>query len=512
LLSFKYVRFPIFFSSDHDTVLLVRLVNLVDCVDEAGVSEREVLLDGEVPVLFAGSAHNFVETRVNDILLGGTLNLLALFRLVAHDLEQAELRLLLVLLGHLAGGDVFQILEPLKVRAGDTTAVNQKIGSANDTFLNKDLLGSVGGGAVSTLKDSLDLDVLGVTHVERLLDGGGDQVVSLLFDEFKRVLKLGLNSGGESLKGSVFSHVVLDVLHVEALGVVDSGVVLDDSGNLATILLEEFSGPVSNSAKTLNNKGTFLNTLGEAGLFAEGLVACQLADSVVDSETGGLATAADSALSDELTGAAALSINVLLTLDVHVGILDPGHNLLVGSHVGSEAIDSSTDETLLDELHSVLACNSFELTLGKLTGVDLDATLATTEWNVSDCELEGHKGRESLDFLEIDVVRVSGTALARELVGGVLSSVAGDSLKSSIVTTERDVESNDGLAGLNQVKVLLGDTGLGGGTVVEHFDLLEETGFTVIVKTGAGSFDVCCRELSGRQFGEACDFAKHIGS
>lgn len=258
---------------------------------------------------------------------------------------------------------MFQILEPLKVRAGDTTAVNQKIGSANNTFLNKDLLGSIGGRAISTLKDSLDLDVLGVTHVERLLDGGGDQVVSLLFDEFKRVLKLGLNSGGESLKGSVFSHVVLDVLHVEALGVVDSGVVLDDSGNLATILLEEFSGPVSNSAKTLNNKGTFLNTLGEAGLFAEGLVACQLADSVVDSETGGLATAADAALSDELTSAAALSINVLLTLDVHVGILDPGHNLLVGSHVGSEAIDSSTDETLLDELHSVLACNSFELTL-----------------------------------------------------------------------------------------------------------------------------------------------------
>lgn len=90
------------------------------------------------------------------------------------------------------------------------------------------------------------------------------------------------------------------------------------------------------------------------------------------------------------------------------------------------------------------------------------------------------------------MVRVSGTALARELVGGVLSSVAGDSLKSSIVTTERDVESNDGLAGLNQVKVLLRDTGLGGGTVVEHFDLLEETGFTVFVKTGAGSWDVCC--------------------
>jgi hypothetical protein len=189
-------------------------------------------------------------------------------------------------------------------------------------------------------------------------------------------------------------------------------------------------------------------------------------------------------LSDELTGAATLSVDVLLTLDVHVGILDPGHDLLVSSHVRAETINSSTDEALLDELHGVLAGDSLKFGLRKFTGVDLNTTLTTTKWNIGDSKLEGHKGSEGLNFLKINVVRVSGTTLARKLVGGVLGSVASHGLKSAIITTEGDVESNDGLAGLDQVKILLGDASLGGSGIVEHLDLFKETGLTVLVETG----------------------------
>ena len=76
---------------------------------------------------------------------------------------------------------MFQVLEPLEVGASDTATVDQKVGSANDASLDKDLFGSKGGGSVGTLEDGLDLDLLGVHLVERLLDGGGDQIVSLLF-------------------------------------------------------------------------------------------------------------------------------------------------------------------------------------------------------------------------------------------------------------------------------------------------------------------------------------------
>jgi hypothetical protein len=39
---------------------------------------------------------------------------------------------------------------------------------------------------------------------------------------------------------------------------------------------------------------------------------------------------------------------------------------------------------------------------------------------------------------------------------------------------------------LDQVEVLGGNTGLAGSFVVEELDLLEETGFAVLIETGAG--------------------------
>ena len=68
--------------------------------------------------------------------------------------------------------------------------------------------------------------------------------------------------------------------------------------------------------------------------------------------------------------------------------------------------------------------------------------------------------------------------------------VAGDGLESAVVSAERDVEPNNGLASLDKVEVFLIDAGLGGGVVEEEFDLLEETGLVVLVELGA--------ELSGK--------------
>ena len=66
--------------------------------------------------------------------------------------------------------------------------------------------------------------------------------------------------------------------------------------------------------------------------------------------------------------------------------------------------------------------------------------------------------------------------------------VTRDGLKGSIVSAEWDVESHDGLAGLDKVEVLLFDASLAGGFVVEELDLLEETGFVVLVELGAELF------------------------
>lgn len=192
------------FFSDHNSVLFVRLVHLVDRVNEASVSETQVLLHGEVPVFLHGRAHDFVEARVDNIQLRGTFDLLTLLRLVAHDLKQTHLGLLFVLLGHLTGGDVFKVLKPLEVGAGDTTSVDQKIGSANNTLAREDLLGSEGSGTVGTLEDCLNFNVIGVALVERLLNGGGNQVIGLLLYEGKRVSNFGFHSTRETLECTFF--------------------------------------------------------------------------------------------------------------------------------------------------------------------------------------------------------------------------------------------------------------------------------------------------------------------
>jgi len=86
------------------------------------------------------------------------------------------------------------------------------------------------------------------------------------------------------------------------------------------------------------------------------------------------------------------------------------------------------------------------------------------------------------------VGRVSGTTFDGEFMGGVLSSVAGHNIERAIVSAEGDVEADDRLASLDKVEVLVGDTGLGGGSSVEKLNLLEETGFTVLIKLGSERF------------------------
>jgi hypothetical protein len=142
------------------------------------------------------------------------LDILAFLFLVAHNLEKTHLRLFFVLLGHLTGGDVFKILEPLEVRASDTTTVDKKVGGADDASPDEDLFSGEGGGAIGTFEDSLNLNLLGVLFVKGLFDGGGDQVVGLLQHEKVGVFELSLSGTGEAFESTVFSEVVLDSLNI----------------------------------------------------------------------------------------------------------------------------------------------------------------------------------------------------------------------------------------------------------------------------------------------------------
>ena len=104
-----------------------------------------------------------------------------------------------------------------------------------------------------------------------------------------------------------------------------------------------------------------------------------------------MGTSSNTSLRDELTCAAALRINILLTLDVHISVLNPSHYLFVGTHVGTETIDLGADEILLYELQSIFTSDSLELLLGVMARVDFHTAFGATEWDLSDSELESHQ-------------------------------------------------------------------------------------------------------------------------
>ena len=321
--------------------------------------------------------------------------------------------------------------------------------------------------------------------MKRFFSGSGDHAVSGLEEELLGVGADGLSSIGVGGEGSVLDHEGLDLLDVETGGVVNGGVVLNDSGDLTTILLDELGGPVADGTETLDDEGLVLDSEVEVATIDKGLGVEELTDGVVDTETSRFGSSGNTTLGDEFTSATSFGVDIGLTLDVHVGVLDPGHDLLVGSHVGSEAINLGTDKALLDELHGVLTGDSLDLVLRVLSGVNLDSTFSSTEGNISDGKLEGHQGSESLDLLKIDVIGVTSATFDGELVSGVLGSVAGDGLEGAIISTEWDVESYDSLASLNEVEVLLTDASLLSGFVVEKLDLLEETRLTELVELGS---------------------------
>jgi len=393
-----------------------------------------------------------------------------------------SLSLDLVTLSQTARGDVIEVLEPLEVGAGNTTTIDEHVWGTNNTSAEEDLLGSVSGRAIGTLEDSFDVNVLSITSVKGLLSGSRDHAVSRLKKELLGMINDSLSSFRIVTESAMRDHVLLDVFNIETVRVVNGRVVLNNSGDLATILFDELGGPVTDSTEALNVEGLAFNALGKATAVDEGLGVEELTDGVVNTEAGGLSAAGNTALGDELASAAALSVDILLTSHVHVGVLDPSHGLLVGAHIGTEAIDLSANEVLFDELHGVLSGDSLDLGLGVLARVNLDTTLGTTERNISDSKLEGHEGSKGLDLLKINIGRVASATLDGELVSGVVGSVTSHSLKVSVVSAERDVEPDDGLASLDEVEVLLINASHNGSLVVEELDLLKETRLEVLVE------------------------------
>jgi len=172
---------------DGQAGISVDLANLAEGDDVGGGPEGNVELVGNLEDLVQAADHGLLKTRVDDVLLRGTLKNLLVQLLVLDGvdlggiLDQGEevlLALLLPLLGETTEPDVRQVLKPLEVGHTDSTSVEVHVGDDDHTAVAQDGIGVGGHGAVGSLGDDLGLDPVDVGLVDGLLSGGGNEDIT----------------------------------------------------------------------------------------------------------------------------------------------------------------------------------------------------------------------------------------------------------------------------------------------------------------------------------------------
>jgi len=181
---------------------------------------------------------------------------------------------------------VIEVLQPLEVGAGDTTTVDEHVRCNDDSTCGEVSLSGVSGGSVSTFEDSFAVKGVDITVVNGLLSGSRDETVTLLAHERERIFDVLLSGTRETIESTVGYHIVFDSLNVETFRVVDGGVVLTDSGDDGSFLLQELGGPVSDGTETLDDESLVLASEGESNLINKRLSVKEFLNSVENTKSG----------------------------------------------------------------------------------------------------------------------------------------------------------------------------------------------------------------------------------
>lgn len=203
-----------------------------------------------------GGFHDLLETRVDDVDFFRALEVFHVGRgggqLVAESFQNLQVPLFLVLLGHAAGRDVLDVLEPLEVRDSDTAAVCKHVRNDDDAAFHESLFSHKGSRAIGTFQDNAAVEGVRIVDRDRLLNCSGDQDVALLGEERERVEGFFFSRFGVADEGAVEEEVILALIDIKTLWVVDGRVVLNDGGDYAFLLLDEVACPVADGTETLD--------------------------------------------------------------------------------------------------------------------------------------------------------------------------------------------------------------------------------------------------------------------
>jgi len=321
------------------------------------------------------------------------------------------------------------ILDPLEVAGGDAAGIGQDVGDDEDALVTEDLVGDGGGWAVGAFAEDLATDPFGVFAGDDVLGGCGDEDVALVGEEFMPVGGFGL---AEAIDSSGLGAVFDERGDVDAIGVVESAVVLRNADDGVALFVKELGGVGADVAEALDDDSGPVDGHAEV---LDGFVT-----DYGDAAAGGFFASARAAEVDGLAGDD--GVNGLA--HVHgVGVHDPGHSLLVGVHVGGGHVFFGADE--LDEFGGIAASHALEFALRHFLRIADDSAFGAPEGDVDDGALPGHPGGEGADFVESDVRRVTDAAFGGTTSDGVLHAVAGEDFDRAVIHADGDV--NDDLTG-----------------------------------------------------------------
>jgi len=130
------------------------------------------------------------------------------------------------------------------------------------------------------------------------------------------------------------------MLYINAICFINSSISFYNSLNFTPIPMNEFGCPVSDITKSLYCKCFIFNPLAFVTHFIHKRFGIkELSNSIVYSESSGLCSSLNTSVFNIFSSATSLKVNIFLRHNVLIGVLNPGHNLLVGSHIWAEAID-----------------------------------------------------------------------------------------------------------------------------------------------------------------------------
>src|SRR6185437_16985834 len=299
---------------------------------------------------------------------------------------------------HPAIPHVAQVLQPFEIRYRNTACIEIHIRHDQRPLPRKDFFCFWRQRPVSGLPDDLRFHPGRIFPVDHILERGRDQDIALQLQRCPRIFDIGCSR--EVQDTACLLSVLKDLFFIEPVRMHDGSFEFSQRNDLGATLPEELGGMITHIAQTLYHHRLAFDTRLYLQLGHHIFHMTYLADTIKDTQTRSLATAAYTTLAHRLTGYTTQRID-LARPHAHIGIQDPRHLTLARTIVRSGNIRARADKILFDKFRSIPPRDLLQLIRRIFLGIDADAALGAPKWDIDNSALERHERRQRHDLVEV---------------------------------------------------------------------------------------------------------------